>query len=145
MTILFVIISCRSNSGLDKNAIIKRQTIHSENIIVYSVKPDLTKGEGFRSNFNIFFGISDLGITFEPTEWNRKMNFAYGTVKNKKNNGNKILYDFKGHFMRSSRPDATVNKEYDCYLTAEVDTTKKICDVTILLDIDSLIFELKYK
>jgi hypothetical protein len=145
MTILFVIISCRSNSSLDKNAIVKRQTIYSENIIVYSVKPDLTKGESFRSNFNIYFGISDMGITFEPTEWNRKMNFAYGTVINKKNNGDKIFYDFKGHFMRSSRPNAAVNKEYDCYLTAEVDTSKKICDVTILLDIDSLIFELKYK
>jgi len=138
-------ISCRSNSDLDKNAIIKRQTIYSDNIIVYNVKSDLTKGEGFHSNFNIFFGISDIGISFEPTEWNRKMNFAYGTIKNKKNKGDKIFYDFKGHFMRSRSPNASVNKEYDCYLTAEVDTTEKICDVTILLDIDSLIFELKYK
>jgi hypothetical protein len=73
------------------------------------------------------------------------MNFAYGTIINKKINGNKIFYNFKGHFMRSSRPNATVNNEYDCYLTAEVDPNKKICDVTILLDIDSLIFELKYK
>jgi hypothetical protein len=143
--ILIFSLSCGSKGELKKNAIIKGQTVFSENITVYNVNPDLTKGEGFKSTFNIFIGLSDIGFQFEPTEWNRKMTSAYGTIKDKRYIQDKILYDLNGHFMRSKSPNASVSKEYDCYLTAEVDTVKKICNVTILLDIDSLIFELKYK
>jgi hypothetical protein len=145
ITFLFLTISCGPHNDLDKNAIIKQQTIDSNDIIVYNVNPDLTKGEGFHSSYNIILGLQQTGISFEPTEWNSKMVFAYGTVKNKINKGDKIFYDFNGYFMRSKYPNAAVTKEYGCYLTAEVDTVQKICDVTILLDIDSLIFELKYK
>ena len=60
----------------DKNAIIKGQTISARNIFVYNVNPDLSKGERFTSNFNVFLRINDKGLSFEPTEWNSKATFV---------------------------------------------------------------------
>jgi hypothetical protein len=143
---LIILTGCsKKDDDLDKNAIIKGQTITKNNIVVYNVNRDLSKGEAFQSNFDIFLRLYDKGIQFQPTEWNKKMNYLYGVIRNKKNENGKIFYDFKGKFLRSNSPDATINKTLDCYLTADLDSINHICNITVLLDTDSLIFEMKYK
>lgn len=138
-----LIFSCHDDK--DKNALIKGQIIYADDIIVYNANSDLTKGEGFTSNYNIFLRITDKGIQFEPTKWNSKANFVYGTTKEIKQKDGKLIYDFDGKFMRSKSENSAVNTIYDCFLKAEIDTISKTCDVIMVLDIDSLIFQMKYK
>lgn len=66
---------------MDKNPIIKGQIIKAENIQVFNVKRHLSKGQGFTSSYDIFLSVTDKGIQFEPTEWNSKVTFVYGTIK----------------------------------------------------------------
>ena len=47
--------------------------------------------------------------------------------------------------MRSSFPDSAVSDIYECTLKADLDTINKICDVTMMLDSDSLIFQMNYQ
>ncbi|WP_027077703.1 hypothetical protein [Maribacter antarcticus] len=129
---------------MDKNPIIKGQIIKAENIQVFNVKRHLSKGQGFTSSNDIFLSVTDKGIQFEPTEWNSKATFVYGTIK-KTNEDGKLRFDYKGEFMRSSSPDSAVSDIYECTLKADLDTINKICDVTMMLDSDSLIFQMNYQ
>ena len=142
MLIVISLFACKEDK--DKNAIIKGQTISAENILVFNVNPDLSKGEGFTSNFDIILRVNDKGISFQPTEWNSKATFVYGTVKNKTIENGKIKFEYDGKFMRSDSPKSAVSDIIECTLKAKLDTISKVCDVTMLLDNDSLIFEMKY-
>ena len=46
--------------------------------------------------------------------------------------------------MRSDSPKSAVSDIIECTLKAKIDTISRVCYITMLLDNDSLIFEMKY-